>query len=449
MARIVDDRDLEERVPRHVQLVNALLARGMVMAGGAPCIPMEDGSFAFGWDAMHRAMLAADPPCQDRTRKEACCTLKYLAPQRPIATNRYIAFKNGILDVGTGDLIGSAEFAEMGKGIVPVVIPHNWNENAAPNEAVEALLDGVSCGETEVRANLEEIYGLCMSRFADDRASAVWLYGEGQNGKSTFIDSIMWMIGERNAASLMLDDFTTGFNMQLAVGKLAVIADDQPPMSVPKGVIGVVKKIVTGQAVRVEQKGKDPYNTKLFCTIIATSNEPPTFGDTSHGSMRRWHPVPFNANFGEDESGRDVELAEKLRTEQAAEWMIRLGIEGLRRIMENEGMTETEYSRRALKEAQENSNSVLAFCSAHSREEFLFLPNVEVWYWRYCDFAKHDLGCRPFEQHRFSQFVCSRFGFRTANDGRYKAGDPYLGVGEPARIHGRKPGDKYRMFREK
>ncbi|MBR1828567.1 MAG: hypothetical protein IJ781_03525 [Atopobiaceae bacterium] len=113
-----------------------------------------------------------------------------------------------------------------------------------------------------------------------------------------------------------------------------------------------------------------------------------------------------------------------------------------------EGMTETAYSRDAIEEARRDSNSVFAFAAEHERAEFLIDPNVEVWYWRYCDYVR-DSGGKAFDQRTFSRFLCTRLGLTTANDGRYRVGDAQLCLGEPARHHGRRPGDKYRVFREK
>ena len=433
--------------PKHIALVNAMLDRGFVLVDNAPCIPI-DGGFEFGWDAVHRAMLDYDPLCVNNTRKEAVQTLKYRAESEQAANHRFIGFKNGVLDVRSLDLLDYESFASKGLGIVPVVIPHDYDPNAEKCEAVETMLDGISTGNADIRANLEECAGLCLSRYTDDRAKAIWLYGTGQNGKSTYLDALTFVVGKGNTCAVMLDDFKGQFNMQMLVGKLLSIADDQPAGAVDKRIIGELKKIVTGQAVKVEQKGKDPYNTTMFATVIVTSNEPPQLADTTHGSTRRWHMIPLTANFGLAGSGRDVDLSEKLRTEQAAQWLIKLGVDGLRRILANEGMTDTEWSRAAIQEARERSNSVFAFLADHPRREFLDNPNVEIWYWRYVDETK-DKGGRPFEQPKFSQFVCAEYDFTTARNGRYKVGDFDISINGKARDHGRKAGDKYRVFVDK
>ena len=440
-----DDRG--DSLPKHAVLVEELLNRGFCFVNDTPCIPGEHG-YEFGWDAIHRAILAFDPWSVERTRNEAIRTLVYRGQSRPAANHRFISFKNGVLDVRSMRFVTNGEFVNRNVGVIPVTIPHDYNENPARCDAVELLLDGISRGDAQVRANLEECVGLSMSRYTDDRAKAVWLYGTGQNGKSTFLDVLSFVVGDRNTCAVMLDDLKGRFNMQMLVGKLLVVSDDTPSGSLDKAIIGTIKKLVTGQALQIEQKGKDPYNAVLFATLIATSNEPPQMGDTTHGSMRRWHLIPLNANFGDAGSGRDVDLREKLRTEQAAQWLIHLGVEGLQRILANEGMTDTEYSRTAMQEARERSNNVFAFLADHPRDEMLAHPNVEVWYWRYCDETK-ERGGRPFEQAKFTQMVCTEYGLATANNGRYRLDDRDIGVNGIARTHGRGAGDKYRTFIEK
>lgn len=439
-----DSDDESNSPPKHIKLVREMTNRGFVFVDDMPCIPGKNG-FEFGWKAIHRAMTEFDPWSLDRTRKEAVKTLMYQGREEPAANPRFIGFTNGVLDVMTMKLVTTDDFSSKGLGIVPVVIPHEYKEDATECGAVETLLDGVSCNDAEIRLNLEECIGLCMSRYADNRSSAIWLYGTGENGKSTYIDALEFLVGKSNSCALMLDDLKGQFNTQMLVGKLLAISDDQPAGALDKSVIGYVKKIVTGQPIKIEPKGIDPYNATLFATIITTSNEPPQLGDTTHGSLRRWHMIPLKANFGEDDSGRDVNLKEKLHTEQAAQWLIKLGIDGLRRVLTNEGMTETVYSRTAIQEARERSNSVFAFLAEHPRSEFLADPNVEVWYWEYQEDTKNK-GGRPFEQAKFSQMVSTEYEFTTSNNGRYKVGDYSLGVNGLAREHGRKPGDKYRVF---
>ena len=447
----VDDDGADERQksqPKHMDLVDAAIAQGFTFVNDMPAIP--DGKvYSFGWDAVHRAMLRWDAWSTDHTRNEAIKTLMYLGNSQPVANHRFVGFLNGVLDVRTMKFYHGGEFQSMGLGVVPVVIPHDFDAFADKDEHVETLLEGISCGDPSVRGNLEETIGLAMSRYADNRAKAVWMYGTGENGKSTFLDALQFVVGDRNTCAMMLDDLKGQFNAQMIVGKLLLISDDQPAGSIDKAAIGTIKKLVTGQPVKVEQKGKDPYNATMFATIVVTSNEPPTFSDTTHGSLRRWHMVPLNANFGAEGSGRDIDLPERLHDEHAAQWMMRLGIDGLRRIIDNEGMTPTQYSTSAIQEAKERSNSVYAFLAEHPREELLAYPNAEVWYWRYAHDAKSNRGSRPFEMPKFVQMVDEEYGFETAHTGRYKAGDPEIGTDGIAHDHGKHAGDRYRKFVEK
>lgn len=444
---VLDELKSNESQPKHMKLVNAMIEQGFVFVEDTPCIP-HDGCFEFGWDAVQRAMVRFDPSCTNRTRKEAISTLEYIGHHVSAADPRYIEFKNGVLDVLTMEFMTTVEFLKMDVGIVPVVIPHEYKEDAEPCEAVETLLNGVSCNDKAVRMNLEEFVGLSMSRYADSRSSAPWGYGQGANGKSTLWEAVSFVVGEQNTCSLDLDDYKGQFNTQMLVGKLLAVSDDQIAHSVEKSVLGKIKKIVTGQPIKIEPKGVNPYNATMFCTIFVTSNEPPELSDTSDGSMRRWHFIPLIANFGKGAPGRDVNLRSKLKTEPAAQWLIKLGIEGLRRVLENEGMTETDYSRTAKQEAKERSNSVFEFLSEHPESEFLEYPNVEVWYWRYQASVK-DKGGRPFEQSKFTMMVNAAYGFESKNNGRYKHGDPELSIGGLARDHGRGVNDRYRVFVKK
>ena len=156
--------------------------------------------------------------------------------------------------------------------------------------------------------------------------------------------------------------------------------------------------------------------------------------------------IPLFANFGQQVGERDINLKDKLHTEQAAQWMIKLGIEGLKRIIQNEGMTKTKYSESAIQEARERSNSVFAFLAEHPQEEFLANPNVEVWYWKYTQVTKYERGGKAFDMTAFVRMVNTEYGFTTANSGRYNKCDSEIQPGGIANQHGKRPGDKYRKF---
>ena len=71
--------------------------------------------------------------------------------------------------------------------------------------------------------------------------------------------------------------------------------------------------------------------------------------------------IPFNARFTPEDPDFDPYIIYKVTTEQAMEYLIKLGIEGLKRVLSAYMFTEDESVRAALKEYEENNNPVLLF----------------------------------------------------------------------------------------
>ena len=128
------------------------------------------------------------------------------------------------------------------------------------------------------------------------RKKAIFLVGDGNNGKGTFQELISQVIGEENIASLKVNEFDERFKLSVLEGKTAVIGDD-----VPVGVYvddsSNFKSVVTGDPVLVEFKNQPLYRATFKCTVIQSTNGMPSFKDKTSGTLRRLLIVPFNANF--------------------------------------------------------------------------------------------------------------------------------------------------------
>jgi len=56
----------------------------------------------------------------------------------------------------------------------------------------------------------------------------------------------------------------------------------------------ILKKLVGGDVIGFEKKGKDPFDEYNYAKIIIASNSLPSTEDTSDGFMRRWHIIVFS-----------------------------------------------------------------------------------------------------------------------------------------------------------
>src|SRR5699024_4107333 len=118
-------------------------------------------------------------------------------------------------------------------------------------------------------------------------------------------------------------------------GKLANIGDDISSEYIPDA--SVFKKLVTGESISAEKKGQDPFDFINYSKLLFSANEIPRLGrgEDSGALARRLIIIPFNASFSKEDEDYNPNIKYDLQQEKALEYFIKLGVEGLKRILEN------------------------------------------------------------------------------------------------------------------
>lgn len=360
-----------------------------------------------GKDAMESMMLAENPELTRRQRGEVMSYLEHRAPRPDMSHPRYVAFANGVYDIESDELLpNSPDFR------IPNVIPHNWNENARCQELDDAL-DQWSCERGGVRANLEETMGLCMYRGRELHTCPL-LVGEGSNGKSSFLNMLVGMLGQENVSSMDIARIGERFQSVALMGKLANIGDDISRDKLSGKTLAVAKKAISGDRLDAEYKCGATFGFRPYCTLVFSCNEVPRMGDNSEGIYRRFVPVAFDGVFSQEAGNRNVRLGEALSSEEAYERAILLGMQGLRRCLNAGGMTMTGDRKAQIKAMRRQNSSVYQFCCDELRlgmpEEVSVLgePTSTVFdaYRNYCDEA----AVRPLSKNAFSDEMCRVYG---------------------------------------
>lgn len=121
-------------------------------------------------------------------------------------------------------------------------------------------------------------------------------YGIGSNGKSTFLNILRNMLGIQNTSSIPMQQFQTSQFMGYELrGKCANISADGGTDPITK--TGYIKSVLGGDAIRCEQKRKDPFDFMPFVTLIFTFNELPVVSDSSDGFARKIEPIHWDNRF--------------------------------------------------------------------------------------------------------------------------------------------------------
>ena len=313
----------------------------------------DNGIYKGGNEHIESIMIKHLPGLNKAKRTEVLAYLELICQgDQNISGAEYIAFRNGVYNLTTEKL----------QPFTPDIIILNkidWNYNAdAYDPNVNNLLNRLACGDKSVRALLCEVVGYCFYRRNELRKAFI-LIGEKQNGKSTYLKLINFLLGKDNVTNLDLAELGQRFKPAELFGKLANIGDDIGDDFIQNPAI--FKKVVSGDPVNVERKGENPFNLKNYSKFLFSANNIPRIKDKSGAVISRLVIIPFNARFTPEDKDFDPYIIYKVTTENAMEYLINLGLDGLKRVLKTYMFTENESTKTALKEYEENNNPVLLF----------------------------------------------------------------------------------------
>ena len=255
--------------------------------------------------------------------------------------------------------------------------------------------------DAELRRSLEEAVGYILLR-RNELGKCFILTGSGSNGKSTFIDMLKHFLRVENYSALSLDEIGQRFKTAEIFGKLANLGDDISNQYLDDN--AVFKKLVTGETVNVERKGKDPFEFNCYAKIVFSANQLPRINDTTDGLMRRLVIMPFKAKFSSKDADFDPFIKDKLLTNSAMQYLLRIGIEGLKRVLKNKEFTLPTVVKRELAEYETINNPVIAFLEEDPKIENETSSDVYFKYQKWC----YENGLKPLSHALFSHQLRKR-----------------------------------------
>jgi putative DNA primase/helicase len=355
----------------------------------------QDGVYSDRQGTIERAMIKHLPELNQAKRKETLAYLEIIAERMEMSPVNFIALGNGIYN------FESEELEEYSPDIIiKNRIPVSFDPKAY-DKTVDATLNKICCKDKESRMLLEEAVGYMLLR-RNELGKCFILTGSGSNGKSTFIDMLKHFLGVENYSSLALEEIGQRFKTAEVFGKLANLGDDISNQYIDD--TAIFKKIVTGETVNVERKGKDPFEFNNYAKLIFSANEIPRINDLSDGLKRRLVIIPFNAKFSSQDADFDPYIIDKLLTETAMKYLLRIGIEGLKRVLKNKEFTLPSVVKREMRQYEAVNNPVVAFLEEDPKIENELSKDVYRKYSTWC----YENGLKPLSHNRFSHELCQR-----------------------------------------
>jgi putative DNA primase/helicase len=363
----------------------------------------RDGIYKNDVLEIEAAMIKHLPELNRAKRTETMHYLELIAEETQPSDgdcNR-IAFNNGIFNI-KDDSFGehSPEF------IITNRIPWDYNP-AAYWQLTDETLNRISCYDPEIRSVLEELLGYTFYR-RNETGKAFILTGERQNGKSTFLDMASTLIGIDNIAALDLKELGERFKTAELFGKLANIGDDIGDQFIADP--SIFKKLVTGDRVSAEKKGKDPFEFNNYSKLLFSANNIPRVKDKAGAVQRRLLIIPFNAKFTADDPDFRPEIKYELRSRESMEYLVVLGLAGLKRVLQNKGFSKSTQVNKELREYEKTNNPIVGFYEEHETE-VANQPTREV-YKKYLEYCV-DCNLHPLSHIEFSRQINKRFDYKT------------------------------------
>ena len=334
----------------------------------------KGGCYVPGLREIESRMVKYIPNIKAAQRVEVLKYLELLCPSNvPVANANYIAFNNGVYDVANDELNDFSPDI-----IITNKIPWDYKPDTY-SEIADKTLNKLARGDEQIRSLLEECIGACFFRSNTlAGGKAFILTGDKSNGKSTFLDMVKNVLGERNVSALDLGELDERFSTATMSGMLANIGDDISDEFLSGKILAIFKKIVTGNEIKAEFKGMDAFFFSPYLKLLFSANDVPRMKDKTGAVLRRLVIVPFNATFSKDDPDYDPYITWKLRDKEVMEYVIRIGIAGLKRVIENNAFTESTKVQKEMADFELQNNPILLFLQEKELWEIVNRPTKEV-----------------------------------------------------------------------
>lgn len=241
----------------------------------------------------------------------------------------------------------------------------------------------------------------------------LFMTGDGNNGKSVFVQILKYLIGPDNTEELTVDVLTQPNSKYLVhlEHKLLNISDDNSQVEIMD--TGVFKKLARGSAVPVNIMHKHGRVMTDYAKTIVTCNRLPKTKDYSEGFFRSFMALPFSQRIEAEE--RDPKLADKI-IQQELPGVLNWALSQMEFLMHHTGFPELEAATEAVEEYRTEASSVMSFIEDNNvtpdKDNFEYLADTYRAYQYYCAEAGFN---KPVSRKTFSIELNSTGRFKKAH----------------------------------
>ena len=336
----------------HNEVADALLQNNnMYIFENDICI-YEKGVYKKNEKDIAKKIIELVPDSTIHFRNEVCQNLLLKAEEKQFdRENGIINFKNGLFSIKEQKIYShSPQYFSTNQ------INTNLNFEASKVQAIDDVLDKLSCGIYERKQTILEMIGYSMTTSVKLQKAFILYGNKARNGKSTLIDIITHLLGDDNVGTTSFKDMNqnkfAGSGIKNKLLNSGSEMTDEYIIDVEK-----FKLFITGDYLEIEEKFKPRQKIRPYAKFIFSANELPRVADKTDGFYRRLQIIPLEYSF----TDRDRKTFDfnKLISNEALEYLAKISLEAylnMGDIFSNNEESEIEVAKYKIE-----TNNVLSF----------------------------------------------------------------------------------------
>lgn len=340
----------------------------------------NDSSYIMGY------MTKLCPQLKDYQKQE---TVKYIHNYLyddtvEFNTNPYsIVFRNGVLDIATNT------FEDMTPAhLESIQINCNYIKPIQPNATVDEFFKTATNGDKDIEQLLYEAIGYAMLK-TNELQLAFMLVGTGRNGKSTYLDLVKAILGKGNYGSISFKDLQSNFRASMLINKLASFAGDVSNQPIQDSEL--VKSVIAGEEITMEQKYKDAITQGLFSTMFYACNTLPRTPDTTEGFYRRFCIIPFVADLTKVSKVEGMNFKHNLLAPDALDYVAYKAVQAITNVLNNtREFTEPQAVKDMKQDYRVDNSTILSWFKENFKNNIADLQQKKLTeaYLNYCNWCE-------------------------------------------------------------
>lgn len=271
------------------------------------------------------------------------------------ADENRIVFDNGVLNLETGKL---EDFNPCHRATIQIPVSYNPKCNKEP-KTFNKFINHLANNDDKQRAALLETIGVAISNISVGQKCkrSVFLQGNGNCGKSVFLELIEKLVGTQNFTAMKFEALKGDFAFANLYGKR--VAADADCSTCDSTDISNFKLVSSGDTIMANFKNETPFPfTFRGLYIVATNSLPYFSGDKGQWVYDRMLLIQCGDTIPEKD--RDKQMLSKLIDE--AESIVYYAVEALKELMQNGyNFTVSNISKKLMNQYKVNNDMYLSF----------------------------------------------------------------------------------------